>query len=85
MKTPDDDAAPPAIRVRLADLMRGPFDIKSFALTTLLVFAVLYTMYFTRAVLLPLVLAMLLSYLLTPLVRMLTRLKIPSLAASGIV
>ena len=39
-------------QLRLSDLLRGPFDIKSVALTGLFVLAVFYTMYFMRAVLL---------------------------------
>jgi predicted PurR-regulated permease PerM len=42
-------------------------------------------MYFTRSVLLPIVLALLLSYLLRPVVRALARLKIPSLISSALV
>ena len=69
----------------MADLLRGPFDIKSFALTALFIFAVFYTMYFTRAILLPLVLAVLLSHLFAPIVRALARWKIPSLFGAGLV
>jgi len=65
-----------ARQLRLSDLLRGPFDIKSFALTGLFVLAVFYTMYFMRAMLLPLVLAMLLSYLLAPLVRVLACIRV---------
>ena len=68
---------------RLSDRLRGPFDIKSVALTGLFVLAIFYTMYFMRAMLLPLVLALLLSYLLTPLVRGLNRIRIrPPLGAA---
>jgi predicted PurR-regulated permease PerM len=42
-------------------------------------------MYFTRSVLLPIVLALLLSYLLRPVIRALARLKIPSLISSALV
>lgn len=63
-------------RFRMADVLRRPFDIKSFALTGLFILAIFYTMYFMRAMLLPLVLALLLSYLLTPLVRGLARIRI---------
>ena len=72
-------------RLRLTDLLRGPFDIKSVALTGLFILAVFYTMYFMRAMLLPLVLALLLSYLLAPLVRALGRLRIRPPFAAGIV
>jgi len=70
-------------QLRLPDLLRGPFDIKSVALTGLFVLAVFYSMYFMRAMLLPLVLALLLSYLLAPLVRLLGRIRVsPALGAA---
>src|SRR6478672_8226056 len=72
-------------RIRLSDVLQGPFDIKSFALTGLFVLAVFYTMYFMRAMLLPLVLAMLLSYLLAPLVRGLAALRIRPLLGAALV
>src|SRR6478672_9287350 len=72
-------------RIRLSDVLQGPFDIKSFALTGLFVLAVFYTMYFMRAMLLPLVLAMLLSYMLAPTVRLLARLRLkPAIGAAVI-
>jgi predicted PurR-regulated permease PerM len=72
-------------QLRLKDVLRGPFDIKSVALTGLFVLAVFYTMYFMRAMLLPLVLALLLSYLLAPVVRALGHLRIRPPFAAGIV
>lgn len=74
--------APP---FRLSDILRRPFDVKSFALTGLFILAVFYTMYFMRAMLLPLVLALLLSYLLVPVVRVLAKIRIPPLIGAGIV
>jgi len=72
-----------ARRLRLTDVLRRPFDIKSVALTGLFVLAVFYTMYFMRAMLLPLVLALLLSYLLAPVVRAFGRIRIrPPFAAA---
>lgn len=72
-----------ARRLRLGDVLRRPFDIKSVALTGLFVLAVFYTMYFMRSMLLPLVLALLLSYLLAPVVRALGRIRIgPPIAAA---
>jgi predicted PurR-regulated permease PerM len=59
--------------------------IKSMALTGLFILASFYTLYFMRAMLLPLVLALLLSYLLVPLVRGLARIKIRPLFGSAIV
>jgi predicted PurR-regulated permease PerM len=64
---------------------RRPTDIKSVALTGLFVLATFYTMYFMRAMLLPLVLALLLSYLLVPLVRGLAYIRIRPLFGAAIV
>src|SRR5438067_12730832 len=64
---------------------RRPADIKLVALTGLFVLATFYTMYFMRAMLLPLVLALLLSYLLVPLVRALAYIKIRPLFGAAIV
>ena len=82
-ETGPSSSAAKARQLRLTDMLRGPFDIKSIALTGLFVLAVFYTMYFMRAMLLPLVLALLLSYLLAPLVRALGRIRIgPPLGAA---
>src|SRR5438874_981828 len=64
-------------RLRIAELLQRPFDVRSIALTGLFILAVFYTIYFMRSILLPIVLALLLSYLLRPIVRGLARLKIP--------
>src|SRR5213078_3937556 len=64
-------------RVRAAELLQKPFDVRSIALTGLFILAVFYTNYFMRSILLPIVLALLLSYLLRPIVRGLAQLKIP--------
>ena len=72
-------------RLRIGDLLQRPFDIRSIALTGLFILAVFYTIYFMRAILLPLVLALLLSYLLRPIVRGLARLKIAPAFGAAIV
>src|SRR6266487_1529437 len=64
-------------RLRTAELVEKPFDVRSIALTGLFIMAVFYTIYFMRSILLPIVLALLLSYLLRPIVRALAKLKIP--------
>jgi len=84
---PSENQETPAVapsRVRLADLLEKKFDIRSIALTGLFILAVFYTMYFMRAILLPLVLAVMLSYLLRPFVRALVRLKIPPFVSSAL-
>lgn len=79
------DSAKPPPRLRMRDLMRRPFDIRSIALTGLFVLALFYTMYFMRSLLLPLVLALLLSYLLRPIVRAGARLHIPPPLSAAII
>jgi predicted PurR-regulated permease PerM len=69
----------------IAQLLEKPFDIRSLALTGLFILAVLYTIYFTRAILLPLVLALLLSYLLRPIIRSLARVKIAPPVSAAII
>src|SRR6266700_5605906 len=64
-------------RLRIAELLQKPFDVRSIALTGLFVLAVFYTIYFMRSILLPIVLALLISYLLRPIVRGLAQIKIP--------
>src|SRR6476661_8524525 len=64
---------------------RKPTDIKSVALTGLFVLAAFYTLYFMRAMLLPLVLALLLSYMLVPLVRGLAWINIRPVFGAAIV
>ena len=72
-------------RLRIAELLEKPFDIRSLALTGLFILAVFYTIYFLRSVLLPVVLALLLSYLLRPIVRALARIKIPTLLGAALI
>ena len=72
-------------RLRMADLLQQPFDVRSVALTGLFILAIFYTVYFLRAVLLPIVLAWLLSYLLRPIVRTLSRIKIPPLSGAALI
>ncbi len=74
-----------AARSRITELLQKPFDVRLVALTGLFILAILYTMYFTRSVLLLIVLALLLSYLLRPIIRALARLKIPSSISSAFV
>jgi predicted PurR-regulated permease PerM len=79
------EPAPPRSRLDLSTLLRQPYDVRSFALTGLFVLAVLYTMYFVRSILLPIVLAMLLSQLLSPIVHALAKWRIPQMLGSALV
>jgi predicted PurR-regulated permease PerM len=64
----------PDIR-RLGDALER-VQIRSLAITGLFVLAVLYTVYFARALLLPIVVAVLLDFLLSPVIRGMKRLRI---------
>ena len=70
--------------LRFKDPELKKFDIRSVALGGLFILAIFYTIYFMRAVLLPLVLALLLSYLLRPIVRALRRIRIRPAISSAI-
>jgi predicted PurR-regulated permease PerM len=72
-------------RLRTAELLQKPFDVRSIALTGLFILAVFYTIYFMRSILLPIVLALLLSYLLRPIVRGLAKLKIPLPVSAAVI
>lgn len=81
MKTDPDDDSLPGPRDRAMGRVRvGPID-----LTILAVLAILYTLYFARVFLLPVVFAFLLNFLLSPVVRWLKRLRIPTPLGSGLV
>jgi predicted PurR-regulated permease PerM len=54
-------------------------------MTILVVLATLYTLYFARAFLMPIAFAILLDFLLRPIVRILSRLRIPQAAGAAIV
>jgi predicted PurR-regulated permease PerM len=72
-------------RLRMAELLQRPFDVRSIALTGLFILAVFYTIYFMRSILLPIVLALLLSYLLRPIVRGLAKVKIPLTVSAAVI
>ncbi|MFN2382652.1 MAG: AI-2E family transporter [Gemmatimonadota bacterium] len=83
---PHEQAERPRPDIRqLGDLFRGPVDIRSIALTGIFVLALLYTFYFARGFLLPIVLALLLNFLLRPLVRALRRIYIPEAIGAALV
>jgi predicted PurR-regulated permease PerM len=90
---PEDGDDPPADAAaasrpdisRLGDLFGGPIDIRSVALTGIFVLLFFYTLYFARAIFLPIVLALLLSFLLAPAVRGFRRIGIPQAIGAAIV
>lgn len=80
------DEVPPRPNIqKLRDLLTGPFDVRSVALTGLFLLATFYTLYLGRSFFLPIVLGVLLSFLLTPVVRLLRKLRIPQGLAAALV
>jgi predicted PurR-regulated permease PerM len=59
--------------------------VRSVAITGLFVLAVLYTLFFARAFLLPIVIAVLLDFLLSPVIRALKRVRIPEPLGAAVV
>src|ERR1041385_6655184 len=81
----DADQVASRARLRIAEQLQKPFDIRSISLTGLFILAVFYTIYFMRSMLLPIILALLLSYLLRPIIRGLAHLKIPLAVGSAFI
>jgi predicted PurR-regulated permease PerM len=59
--------------------------MSSFPLYGLFVLALFYTVYFARSILLPLAMALFLALLLRPVIRLLNRLRIPTIAGAALV
>lgn len=71
---------------KLANLLGGPLDVRSFMLTGLFVLALLAVLYAARPILVPMVLAMLLAVMLGHIVRWLRdRLRIPPAVGAAVV
>jgi predicted PurR-regulated permease PerM len=70
---------------KTGEALRDYVEIRSIAITGLLVLALFYTLYFARAFFLPVVLAILLDFLLSPLIRALKRAHIPEPLGAAIV
>jgi predicted PurR-regulated permease PerM len=66
-------------------LFRGPFGIRSLALTGLFLLACFYTLYFARDFFLPVALALVLNFLLAPVVRFGIRLHLPKAFSAALV
>lgn len=80
--TPDSSGKSQPLRL----LLTKGVGVRSFALTVLMLLAVLYSLHIAKPVILPIVLALLLSLLLSPFVRLLQRkLRIPLAIGSGLV
>ena len=70
---------------KLGDALRDRVEVRSVAITGLFILAVLYTLFFARAFLLPIILAVLLDFLLSPLIRTLKRFRIPEPLGAALV
>jgi predicted PurR-regulated permease PerM len=70
---------------KTGEALRDDVEIRSLAITGLLVLALFYTLYFARAFFLPIVLAVLLDFLLSPLIRALKRAHIPEPLGAALV
>jgi len=70
---------------RLGQALRDRIEVRSIAITGLFVLALLYTLYFARSFLLPIVLAVLLDFLLSPVIRTLKRARIPEPLGAALV
>jgi predicted PurR-regulated permease PerM len=82
---PVDPTAPPPNLAKTESAIASPSG-RSLELTVLTVLAILYTLYFARDFLLPIVFALLLNFLLSPVVRSLARVRIsPPIAAALII
>jgi predicted PurR-regulated permease PerM len=70
---------------KLGAALTDRMEVRSVAITGLFVLAVLYTLFFARAFLLPIVLAVLLDFLLSPVIRALQRVRVPEPLGAAIV
>jgi len=70
---------------KLGQALRDQVEVRSIATTGLFVLAVLYTLYFARAFLLPIVIAVLLDFLLSPVIRVVKRARIPEPVGAAMV
>jgi len=72
-------------REDLPRIFQGPIDIRSISITGIFLLGLLYSLYFAREFLLPVVLAFILSFLLAPAVRWMNRLRIPQVIGAVII
>jgi predicted PurR-regulated permease PerM len=70
---------------KLGSALRDRMEVRSVAITGLLVLALLYTLYFAREFFLPILFAVLLDFLLSPMVRLLKRARIPEPIGAALV
>src|SRR5713226_6423448 len=75
----------PDSKTFLQEVFRGPVDIRSIALTGIFLLFTLYSLYFARDFLLPVVVAFVLSFLFAPAVRCMARLHVPRMIGAAII
>jgi hypothetical protein len=68
-----------------ADEAKFPQSVRSFALSSLLVLACLYTLYFARDILMPITIAVILFLIFWPFTRVLSRMHIPPPLGAGLI
>ena len=71
--------------LRKLQALTDRLEVRSVAITGLFVLAVLYTLFFARAFLLPIVVAVLFDFLLSPIIRALKRVRIPEPVGAALV
>lgn len=81
--SPTQDLRPD--RQEFPQLLPGPVDIRSIALTGIFLLSTLYSLYFARDFLLPVVVAFVLSFLFAPAVRCMARLHVPQMIGAAII
>src|SRR5215831_6104494 len=69
----------------LPRILQAPIDIRSISITGIFLLGLLYSLYFARDFLLPVVLAFILSLLLAPVVRWLNRMRIPQAISAAVI
>jgi predicted PurR-regulated permease PerM len=85
---PLDPSSPPPSKPdisKLTEMLGGPVDIRSLALTGLFIFATIYALTVARALFLPIAIALILSFLLAPLIRILKKLRVPESLSAALV
>ena len=82
--TATDDAEPPAHEEENRVLLHMPVDVRSASLALLAVLGSLYTLYWAKAVFIPVLLGLMASYALTPVVDRLHRWHVPRVLAAAV-
>ncbi len=79
-----EESVAPAPQCAMSEPASGSPRLRGVEVTILTVLAILYTLYFARAFLVPVAFALLLDFLLSPVVRWLARFRVPTPIGSGL-